>query len=80
MVLSMKENGMSRLVIDMVEVIRYGVMAVFMKDIGKTTKLTAVDVLFMQMVIFMMVNGKMTKLMVLVNTLIQTELNMRVTG
>ena len=39
MVLSMKVNGMFRLDIDMVVVIKFGVMVVFMKVTGRMIKL-----------------------------------------
>ena len=38
MVLNMKVNGIDQQVKNMVEVIRFGVMAVYMKAIGKTIK------------------------------------------
>ena len=42
MVPSTKENGMSRVATDTVEATKYGATAVFMKDIGKMIKQTAV--------------------------------------
>ena len=41
---STKENGMFSLVTGTVEAIKYGAMAVFMKDIGEMIKQTAVGV------------------------------------
>lgn len=59
--------------IGMEEDIKFGVMAVFMKDIGRVIKLMVVGDLFMLMVIFTMVNGRMIRHMVSVNTLILME-------
>lgn len=43
MVHSMRENGMFRLVIDMVVVIKFGAMEVFMKVTGKMIRLMDED-------------------------------------
>ena len=59
---NMKENGMYKLDIDMVEDIKYGVMEVYTKVTGKMIKQTVVGDLYMQMEISTMANGRMIKL------------------
>ena len=59
---------------------RSGLMVLCMKDGGETIKLTAVEGLFMPMVIFMMASGLMIKHMVMVFTSILMGLSMKANG
>ena len=80
MVLIMKESGTPRPNKDMVEVIKYGAMEAYTRDIGRVIKPTVVDDSFMLTVIFMMVTGKMIRIMDLVNTLTRMVLSTKVIG
>ena len=64
----------------MVEVIRSGAMAVYMKDIGKTVKLMDEVDLSMLTETFIMASGRMTSLMVTEPIQIMMGLLMRDTG
>lgn len=80
MVLTTRESGTPRPNKDMVEVIKFGVMEAYTKDIGRVTKLMVVDDSFMLTVIFMMVIGKMIRLMDLVNIPTPMVLSTKVIG
>ena len=60
--------------------VKYGQMAVFMKDIGKMIKLTAEEDLFLLVGMFILGNGRTIKLMEKVNSHIQTGLNSMAVG
>ena len=64
----------------MVEVIKYGVMEAYTKDIGRVIKQMVVVDSSMQTVTFMMVTGKMIKLMGSASTLTLMALSMRAIG
>ena len=72
----MKVSGIFKLSIVMERVSKFIVMVVYMKVTISKIKQMAVDVLFMQMVTFMMVNGKMTRLMGMGNISTLMELSM----
>ena len=77
---NMKASGMSRLMKSMVEVVRSGETAVYMKDIGKTVKpMDEVD-LSMPTETPIMGIGRMTSLMVTEPIRKLMEQLMRVTG
>lgn len=59
---------------------KFGLMVLFMKDIGQMTRLTAEVDLFTLMVTFTTVSGRMTKLTVMVCTTILMVPSMKVTG
>ncbi len=52
-------------------------MGLYMRDIGKMTKPTERDDLFMHMVMFTKVNGKTIMLKGMGNTRVQMEINMK---
>ena len=64
----------------MAEVIKYGVMEAYMKDIGRVIRQMVVVDSSMQTVTFMMVTGKMIKLMGSVSTLTLMVLSMKDIG
>ena len=77
---NMKASGMSKLMKSMVEALRSGETAVYMKDIGKTVKpMDEVD-LSMPTETPIMGNGRMTSLMVTEPIRKLMEQLMRVTG
>ena len=80
MELIMKVSGTPNQSKDMEEAIKFGVMEVFMKAIGRMIRPMVEEDLFMQTEISMMVIGKMTKLTDLDNIHILTVLNMKAIG
>ena len=77
---NIKENGISKLILDMVKVTKFGLTEAYMKDIGRMIRpMEEVDS-SMQMAIFMMDTGKMIRLMVLDNIPILTEHSTRANG
>ena len=75
-----KVNGMKKPIKEMVEDTRYGLMVLYMKDIGKTIRLMDVADLSMLMETFTKVIGRMTRLMDLENTCILMALNTKESG